>query len=73
MQEALKTSQGGILKERAVDHLILNYNQAKIIIRENKVVNAMLHFSRQWSREELKVPKLALLSIDKIPKSVVLH
>ena len=71
MQEELKTSQGGILKERAVDHLILNYNRAKFIIRESKVVNAMLRFSRQWSREELKVLKLALLSIDKIPKSVV--
>jgi hypothetical protein len=32
MQEELKTSQSGILKERVVDHLILNYNRAKFII-----------------------------------------
>ena len=30
MQEALKKSQGGILKGRVVDHLMLNYNRAKI-------------------------------------------
>ena len=32
MQEALKKSQGGILKGKAVDPLILNYNQAEIVI-----------------------------------------
>jgi len=32
MQEAVKKSQGGILKGRTVDHLMLNYNRAKIII-----------------------------------------
>jgi hypothetical protein len=31
----------------------------------------MLRFSRQWSREEREVLKLASLSIDEIPKSVV--
>jgi len=45
MQEALKKSQGGILKGRAIDHLMLNYNRATIIIREKKAVNAMLSFS----------------------------
>jgi hypothetical protein len=45
MQEALKKSQGGILKGRTVDHLMLNYNLAKIIIREKKAVDAMLPFS----------------------------
>jgi len=45
MQEAVKKSQGGILKGRTVNHLMLNYNRAKIIIREGKAVNAMLSFS----------------------------
>jgi hypothetical protein len=44
MQEALKKSQGGILEGRTVDHLMLNYNRAKIIIREGRAVNAMLSF-----------------------------
>jgi hypothetical protein len=45
MQEMIKKSQGGILKGRTVDHLMLNYNLAKIIIREKKAVDAMLPFS----------------------------
>ena len=52
MQEAVKKSQGGILKGRTVNHLMLNYNRAKIIIREGKAVNAMLSFSGRWTREE---------------------
>ena len=47
MQEAVKKSQGGILKGRTVDHIMLNYNQAEIIIREGKAVNAMLSFSKR--------------------------
>ncbi len=70
MQEALKKSQGGILKGRTVDHLMLNYNRAKIIIREKKAVDAMLYFSGRWTREERVDIKMSLLSIDQIPKSV---
>jgi len=70
MQEALKMSQGGILKGRDVDHLMLNYNQAKIIIREGKAVDDMLSFSKRWTREEREDIKLSLLSIDQILKSV---
>ena len=70
MQEALKKSQGGILEGRTVDHLMLNYNRAKIIIREKKSVDAMLSFSGRWTREEREDIKLSSLSIDKIPKSV---
>jgi hypothetical protein len=32
MQETLKKSHGGILEGRVVNHLMLNYNRAKIII-----------------------------------------
>ena len=70
MQEALKKSQGGILKGRDVDHLMLNYNRAEIVLREKKAVNAMLSFSGRWTREEREVIKLSLLSTDKIPTSV---
>ncbi len=70
MQEALKKSQGGILEGRTVDHLILNYNQDEIIHRERKVVNKMVHFFGEWTREEREVVKLASLLIDEIPKSV---
>ena len=66
MQEALKKSQGGILEGRTVDHLILNYNQDEIIHRERKVVNKMVHFFGEWTREEREVTKLASLSIDQI-------
>jgi hypothetical protein len=52
MQEALKKSQGGILEGRVVNHLMLNYNRAKIIIREKKTSDAMVNFSRRWTREE---------------------
>ena len=34
MQDALKKSQGGILEERAMNHLILEYNQDEIVLRE---------------------------------------
>jgi hypothetical protein len=70
MQEALKKSQGGILKGRVVNHLMLNYNRAKIIIREKKTSDAMVNFSRRWTREDREVIKLSSLSIDQIPKSV---
>jgi hypothetical protein len=70
MQEALKKSQGGILEGRVVNHLMLNYNRAKIIIREMKTKNTMLSFFREWTREEREVTKLASLSTDQIPKSV---
>jgi hypothetical protein len=70
MQEALKKSQGGILEGRVVNHLMLNYNRAKIIIREKKVKNAMLRFFKEWTREEREEIKMSLLSIDQIPKSV---
>ena len=70
MQEALKKSQGGILKGRDVDHLMLNYNRAEIVLRKKKAVNAMLSFSGRWTREEREVIKLSLLSTDEIPKSV---
>jgi hypothetical protein len=70
MQEALKKSQGGILEGRAVNHLMLNYNRAKIIIREKKVMNAMLRFFEEWTREEREEIKMSLLSTDEIPKSV---
>jgi len=70
MQEALKKSQGGILKGRVVDHLMLNYNRAKIAFREGKAVDAMLSFSGRWTQEQREDIKLSSLSIDKIPKSV---
>ena len=70
MQEAVKKSQGGILEGRVVNHLMLNYNRAKIIIREKKVKNAMVNFSRRWTREEREEIKMFLLSIDEIPKSL---
>jgi hypothetical protein len=70
MQETLKKSQGGILEGRVVNHLMLNYNRAKIIIREKKVKNAMLRFFKEWTREEREEIKMSLLSIDQIPKSV---
>jgi hypothetical protein len=70
MQEALKKSQGGILEGRVVNHLMLNYNRAKIIIREKKVKNAMLRFFEEWTREEREEIKMSLLSTDEIPKSV---
>ena len=55
MQEALKKSQGGILEGRVVDHLMLNYNRAKIIIREKKAVDAMVSFSGRWTRKNVRV------------------
>jgi hypothetical protein len=70
MQETLKKSQGGILEGRVVNHLMLNYNRAKIIIREKKVKNAMLRFFEEWTREEREEIKMSLLSTDEIPKSV---
>jgi len=70
MQEALKKSQGGILEGRVVNHLMLKYNRAKIIIHEKKAKNAMVTFSRRWTREERVVIKMSSLSIDQIPKSV---
>jgi len=70
MQEALKKSQGGILEGRTVDHLILNYNQDEIIHRERKVVDKMVHFFGEWTREEREDTKLASLLTDEIPKSV---
>jgi hypothetical protein len=70
MQEALKKSQGGILEGRVVNHLMLKYNRAKIIIREKKAKNTMVIFSRRWTREERVVIKMSLLSTDEIPKSV---
>ena len=70
MQEALKKSQGGILEGRTVDHLMLNYNRAKIIIRERNAINAMVRFSGRWTREVCEEIKLSLLSTDEIPKSV---
>ena len=70
MQEALKKSQGGILEGRVVNHLMLNYNRAKIIIREGKAVNAMVSFSGRWTREECEEIKLTSLSTDEIPKNV---
>ena len=70
MQEALKKRQGGILEGRTVDHLMLNYNRAKIIIREGKAVNAMMSFSGRWTREEREEIKLTSLSTDEIPEGV---
>jgi hypothetical protein len=70
MQEALKKSQGGILEGRVVNHLMLNYNRAKIIIRERNAINAMVPFFRRWTREEREEIKLSSLSTDEIPKSV---
>jgi hypothetical protein len=70
MQEALKKSQGGILEGRVVNNLMLNYNRAKIIIREKKTIDAMVNFFGEWTREEREVTKMSLLSIDQIPKSV---
>jgi len=70
MQEALKKSQGGILEGRTIDHLILNYNQDKIVHRERKVVNAMVRFFGEWTQEEREVTKLASLLTDEIPKRV---
>ena len=58
MQEALKKSQGGILEGRVVNHLMLNYNRAKIIIREKKTSDAMVNFSRRWTREDREVTKI---------------
>jgi hypothetical protein len=70
MQEAVKKSQGGILKGRTVDHLMLNYNPAKIIIREKKTNDAMVTFSGRWTREDREVTKMSLLSTDQIPERV---
>jgi hypothetical protein len=70
MQEALKKRQGGILEGRTVDHLMPNYNRAKIIIREGKAVNAMVSFSGRWTREECEEIKLTSLSTDEIPESI---
>ena len=70
MQEALKKSQGGILEESVVDHLMLNYNRAKIVKRERKVVDKMVHFFGEWTREEREEIKMSSLSTDEIPKSV---
>jgi hypothetical protein len=58
MQDALKKSQGGILEGRVVNHLMLNYNRAKIIIREKKTSDAMVNFSRRWTREDREVTKI---------------
>jgi hypothetical protein len=49
---------------------MLNYNRAKIIIREKKVKNAMLRFFKEWTREEREEIKMSLLSTDEIPTSV---
>jgi hypothetical protein len=68
MQEALKKSQGGILEGRVIDHLMLNYNRAKIAFQEGKAVDAI--FFGEWTREERGDIKLSSLSIDKILKSV---
>jgi hypothetical protein len=70
MQEALKKSQGGILEGRVVNNLMLNYNRAKIIIREKKTIDAMVNFSGSWTREDREVTKMSSLPIDEIPKSV---
>ena len=58
MQEAVKKSQGGILKGRTVDHLMRNYNRAKISS------HAMLFFFGRWTGEEREDIKLSSLSID---------
>jgi hypothetical protein len=68
--QALKRSQGGILEGRTVDHLILNYSQDEIVHRERKVVNAMVRFFGEWTREEREVTKLASLLTDEIPKRI---
>ena len=70
MQEALKKSQGGILKGRDVDHLMLNYTRAEIFLREKKAVDAMVSFSGRWTREERQGIKLSSLSIEMILKCV---
>jgi hypothetical protein len=70
MQEALKKSQGGILEGRTVDHRMLNYNRAKIIIQERNAINAMVRFSGRWTREVREEIKLSSLSTDEILKSV---
>jgi hypothetical protein len=70
MQEALKKSQGGILEGRVVNHLMLNYNRAKIITREKKTSDAMVNFSGRWTREDRVVSKMSSVPIDEIPKSV---
>jgi hypothetical protein len=69
MQEALKKSQGGILEESVVDHLMLNYNRGEIALRERKAVDGMLSFSRRWTPEERGEIKLSSLPTDEIPKS----
>jgi hypothetical protein len=70
MQEALKKSQGGILEESVVDHLMLNYNRGEIALRERKAVDGMLSFSRRWTPEERGEIKLSSLPTDEIPKRV---
>ena len=70
MQEALKKSQGGILEGRVVNHLMLNYNRAKIIIREKKTSDAMVNFSRRWTREDREVTKMSSVPINQIPERV---
>ena len=71
MQDALKKSQGGILEERAVNHLILEYNQDEIVLREKKAVDAMLSFFGEWTQEKRDDTKLASLSTDEISKTVL--
>jgi len=66
MQEALKKSQGGILKGRVVNHLMLNYNRAKIDIQKGKAVDSILNFSCKWTWAQREKIKLSSLS----PKSV---
>ena len=53
-----------------VDHLMLNYNRAKIVIQKGKEVDAKLSFSRNWNWEQREDIKLSSLSIDEVPKSV---
>ena len=44
MQEALRKSQGGILKGRAVNYLMQNFNLEKLAIQVHVAVKTMLRF-----------------------------
>ena len=44
MQETLEKSQGGILKGRVINFLMLNFNQETLAIQDCDAISSMLHF-----------------------------
>ena len=69
MQEALKKSQGGILKGRVAHHLMQNFNLKTLASQVCDSVSSMLHFLSGLAKEECEDTKL--VSLSDVPASVL--